>query len=80
MSYHAKQYHGGAAIYVQVDNGKIILIQNGVAALFDTPYRNKYGELADKKSETWNSFKLDIEYLNNIKKTYEEFKLQDMIV
>ena len=80
MSYHAKQYHGGTTIFVQVENGKIILLQNGVVALLDTPYRNKYGELASKKSEYWNSFKLDMDYLNNIKKMYSDFKVQDIIV
>ena len=67
MSYHAKQFHGGTTFYLQVDTGSLILMHNGVVAIFDTPYRNKYGELASQKSEYWNSFKLDNDYLNQLK-------------
>lgn len=59
MSYHAKQFHGGTTLFIQVDNGNLILMHNGNVSVFDTPYRNKYGDLANKKSEYWNSFKLD---------------------
>lgn len=37
------------------------MIHNGNSAMFETPYRNKYGELANPNDKRWDSFKIDME-------------------
>ena len=59
LSYHTRVEEGGNAAFLHTSSGNIILIQNGSSAQFDTPYRNKYGELANMDDKRWDSFNID---------------------
>ena len=77
LSYHARLHEGSSSIFIQTSTGSIIMIHNGSSAKFDTPYRNKYGELADPNAKKWDSFNIDsqgggIDVLKNLKKKYLE--------
>jgi len=56
------------------------MLQNGTVAEFGTPYRNVYGEYANKKNDRWAQYKLDHNVLGDIRKRFMEFKIQDIIV
>ena len=61
------------------------MVHNGSAAKFDTPYRNKYGELADPNAKKWDSFNIDaqgggLEVLKNLKKKYLESQIANTIL
>ena len=51
----------------------------------ETPYRNKYGELAHPNDKRWDSFKIDQEgggedAMRAIQKMYVEFKVGNSIL
>ena len=59
LSYHTRVCEGGSSIFIQTSTGHILMIYNGSAVKFDTPYRNKYGELANAGDKRWSSFNID---------------------
>jgi len=66
---------GGCGLYLQTSNGRIILVQNGTVAIFDSPYRNKYGEIASEFDKSYGAFNVDeegggLESLRQLKARY----------
>ena len=59
ISYHTRVCEGGSSVYLHTSSGNIIFVQNGTPAIFETPYKNKYGELADPSDKNWDSFQID---------------------
>lgn len=85
LSYHARLHEGGGAIYLQTSTGAIVMIQNGTSAKFDTPYRNKYGELANPDDKRLDSFNIDDQSggaaaLKQVKQKYLEFQVGNAIL
>lgn len=85
MSYHARVHEGGQALFLQTSTGQIILISNGTSGIFESVYRNKYGESVTNESKYWESFKIDEEGggqadLAKIRKQYLDFKIANAIL
>ena len=59
LSWHARVHEGGSSIYLQTNDGSIIMLQNGSGATFDTPFRSKYGQLVNQSGPDAESFNID---------------------
>ena len=51
----------GCSIYINTTNSNILLIKDGKAAQFPSPYRNKFGETFSKNSKRWENFYMNEE-------------------
>ena len=85
LSYHARVHEGGCAAFLHTSTGRIILIQNGSSAMFDTPYRNKYGEAADPNLKKWDTFHIDeqgggLEVMRSLKQKFIKFQVANSIL
>lgn len=72
-------------MFMQTSTGRIVFIQNGSSAKFDTPYRNKYGELADPNQKKWDTFHIDEqgggnEVLKSVKQKFMNFQIANSIL
>jgi len=78
ICYHTRMHEGGQAAYLHTSTGNFLLVQNGTAAIFETPYRNKYGELISQEEKNWDAFVIDeqgggLAALQQIQKKYVDF-------
>ena len=85
LSWHARVHEGGGSIYLQPNDGTILLLQNGAGATFDTPFRSKYGELVGPASTDGGAFNIDEHgggqgALDSIKKLYVDSQLANAVL
>jgi len=85
LCYHTRITEGGSSIFLHTSTGRFITIQNGSSALFDPPYRNKYGEQAHTEDKNWEQFQIDEQgggsaHLAAIKKKFVEFNVGNSIL
>ena len=85
LTWHARLHEGGATAYLHTSSGNIIMMQNGTPAIYDTPYRNKYGELVSEAEKKYNEFQVDsqgggIESMNQLKKKFLNFQIGNEIL
>ena len=60
-------------------------MQNGTPSIYDSPYRNKYGELVSEADKKYNEFQIDeqgggVEALNQVRKKLINFTVGNEIL
>lgn len=85
LSWHSRVQEGGITILMRTSSGSIILLNNGVSAIYATPYRNRFGEQASDIHKNYDDFVIDsqgggIDYLAKLKKSYMNFTIANDIV
>ena len=75
----------GQSLFLQTSSGSIILINNGSATFYDSPYRNRFGEIVSEQHKNMDEFTIDqegggLDALNQLKRSFLEFKLPNLIV
>ena len=59
MCWHAKIEEGGVGIFLHTSSGRIFMVMDGVVGVYDSPYRNKYGEIVSIKDKEFDKFNID---------------------
>lgn len=89
ISHHARVAEGGCSVFLHTSSSSFLLLQNGNATMYETPYRNRYGEQVDpgqkKQHERSETFVIDSEgggaaALAQMQRRYSDFSLANAIV
>ena len=85
LSYHARYCEGGNSIFLNPQEAKIFIVDQGRILNGDSPYRNALGETFSQKSAKWDNYLLSeetggVQVLANLKKNYMEHKLPQIIL
>lgn len=59
MCWHTKVCEGGCGLFLKTSTGTIFMVYDGNVGTYDSPYRNKYGEMIEKYSKDYDKFNID---------------------
>jgi len=85
MCWHSKIFNGGCGLFLKTSSGTIFMVNDGNIGIYDSPYRNKYGEMIDKFGKDYDKYNIDqqgggLESLKQLRNFYINNKIGNLIV
>lgn len=65
---------------MHTSTGYMVIIQNGSCTLYDSPYRNKYGEIVNFRDKRYEDYNIDSYCLDQLRTKYLSFQIANEIL